>query len=100
MDATHSSEPDDDMGGLDILSESVLQLLDNPLDANVSLSTSLRNDAKFKGFDTSMGKTWIYPTNYSVRQYQMNICRAALFKNTLVIICIILSSCLLMTRNF
>lgn len=87
MDAAAHGTADDDveMGEMDVFDESVLNLLDNPLDANVSMSTNLRTDAKFKGFDTCMGKTWIYPTNYPVRQYQMNICRTALFKNTLVI---------------
>lgn len=83
MDGTRSAVDDD--GDVDDLNETILELLDTPFDANVSISSNLRTDAKFKGFDTSMGKTWIYPTNYSVRQYQMNICRAALFKNTLVV---------------
>lgn len=86
MNATNASDNNEpDMDDVDVLDETVLQLLDNPFDANKSLSTNLRTDPKFKGFDTSMGKTWIYPTNYPVRQYQMNICRQALFKNTLVI---------------
>lgn len=85
MNATSSSADDGpDVDDVNVLDETVLQLLDNPFDANISLSTNLRTDPKFNGFDTSMGKTWIYPTNYPVRQYQMNICRAALFKNTLV----------------
>lgn len=29
-------------------------------------------------------KTWVYPTNYTVRNYQQQICEAALFQNTLV----------------
>ena len=36
------------------------------------------------GFDTYAGRTWIYPTNYPVREYQFTITQAALFKNTLV----------------
>jgi superfamily II DNA or RNA helicase len=28
--------------------------------------------------------TWIYPTNYPVREYQLEICKQALFTNTLV----------------
>lgn len=36
------------------------------------------------GFDSSSGRMWIYPTNFPVRDYQMNISEAALFQNTLV----------------
>lgn len=63
--------------------ESVLQLLDEPFDENPNLS-KLRTDFKYSGFDSNMGTTWIYPTNYPVRQYQFNISRVSLFKNTLV----------------
>ena len=35
-------------------------------------------------YDKSAGKLWIYPTNYSVRDYQYNIVQQALLKNTLV----------------
>ncbi|XP_041828193.1 Fanconi anemia group M protein [Melanotaenia boesemani] len=38
----------------------------------------------FPGFDSSSAKVWIYPTNYSIREYQLKISEAALFKNTLV----------------
>lgn len=34
--------------------------------------------------DSEASRTWQYPTNYSVRQYQLDICRQALFSNTLV----------------
>lgn len=34
--------------------------------------------------DTEAAKTWIYPVNYPVRQYQLQIVTEALFKNTLV----------------
>lgn len=61
--------------------ESVLELLDEPFELNTS---TLRHDYKYKGFDPSLGHTWIYPTNLPLRQYQFNISRAALFKNTLV----------------
>lgn len=63
--------------------ESVLQLIDQPLNQNVNAS-NLRTDVKYKGFDSTMGKNWIYPTNYPVRQYQYHISRVSLFKNTLV----------------
>ncbi|CAG2228093.1 FANCM [Mytilus edulis] len=36
------------------------------------------------GFDRVAGKLWIYPTNYSVREYQYNIVGKALLKNTMV----------------
>lgn len=36
------------------------------------------------GFCTLAGAVWIYPTNCPVRDYQLNIARAALFCNTLV----------------
>ncbi|TRY83570.1 hypothetical protein DNTS_016277 [Danionella cerebrum] len=36
------------------------------------------------GFDPSAGQVWIYPSNYPVRGYQLSICKAALFTNTLV----------------
>ncbi|XP_068083864.1 Fanconi anemia group M protein, partial [Anabrus simplex] len=36
------------------------------------------------GFDLAAGGTWIYPTNFPLRDYQFNIVKNALFKNTLV----------------
>lgn len=36
------------------------------------------------GFDLTAGELWVYPTNYSVRDYQFNIVQKALFRNTLV----------------
>ena len=36
------------------------------------------------GFDIEAGKTWIYPTNMSLRQYQMDIVLSCLYDNTLV----------------
>ncbi|XP_053603401.1 uncharacterized protein Fancm [Plodia interpunctella] len=41
-------------------------------------------DEELSGYDKLTGKTWIYPTNYPVRDYQFNIIKAALLKNTLV----------------
>lgn len=63
--------------------ESVLELMDNPYNANLNASR-LRTDYKYNGFDSSLGTTWIYPNNLPVRQYQFNISRVSLFKNTLV----------------
>ncbi|KAI4469149.1 fanconi anemia group m fancm family member [Holotrichia oblita] len=37
-----------------------------------------------EGFDLQAGQTWIYPTNYPVRDYQFNIVSECLFRNTLV----------------
>ena len=37
-----------------------------------------------KGFNLSAGKTWIYPENYPVRDYQFSIVESALYRNTLV----------------
>ena len=39
---------------------------------------------KVEGFDEQFGSTYIYPTNYPVRDYQYNIIKKALFKNCLV----------------
>ncbi|XP_046398498.1 uncharacterized protein LOC124165234 isoform X2 [Ischnura elegans] len=36
------------------------------------------------GFDKEAGRTWIYPCNYPVRKYQLDIVHSALFDNTLV----------------
>ena len=41
-------------------------------------------NSNLTGFDKSAGKLWIYPTNYTVREYQFNIVKQALFKNTMV----------------
>lgn len=38
------------------------------------------------GFDKEAGTMWIYPTNYPVREYQLNIVTQALFQNTLVVL--------------
>lgn len=65
--------------------ESVLKLIDEPFNLNLN-ALNLRTDAKYKGFDSTMGNNWIYPTNdnYPQRQYQYHISRVSLFKNTLV----------------
>ncbi|XP_038223071.1 Fanconi anemia group M protein homolog [Zerene cesonia] len=41
-------------------------------------------DEEISGYDRLTGKTWVYPTNYPVRDYQFNIIRASILKNTLV----------------
>ncbi|CAG9860162.1 unnamed protein product [Phyllotreta striolata] len=50
------------------------------IDSNQHLS----NNEETEGFDTEAGQTWIYPTNYPIRDYQFNIIQKALFNNTLV----------------
>lgn len=50
----------------------------------LSQNPQISFDEKTKGFDLSAGKTWIYPENYPVRDYQFNIVQACLYKNTLV----------------
>lgn len=78
------SENEFDMSEMPLsFDESVLQLMDEPFDLKVNAS-NLRTDAKYKGFDSTMGHQWIYPTNYPMRQYQHHISRVSLFKNTLV----------------
>ena len=42
------------------------------------------NRSRFPALDKEAVKTWVYPTNYTVRNYQREICEAALFQNTLV----------------
>lgn len=41
-------------------------------------------EAGASGFHLAAGSTYIYPSNYPVRDYQTNIVRSALFHNTLV----------------
>lgn len=50
----------------------------------VSQNLQISSDPSTKGFDLSAGKTWIYPENYPVRDYQFNIVQAAIYNNTLV----------------
>ncbi|XP_060063063.1 Fanconi anemia group M protein-like [Ylistrum balloti] len=45
---------------------------------------SLTQTVAPEGFDKFAGKSWIYPTNYPVRDYQFNISQQALYKNTMV----------------
>uniref|UniRef100_UPI00398EBD50 Fanconi anemia group M protein isoform X2 n=1 Tax=Pristiophorus japonicus TaxID=55135 RepID=UPI00398EBD50 len=48
------------------------------------VSDSRAQPASLPGFDTTSGDLWIYPSNYPLRTYQMDMARAALFHNTLV----------------
>ncbi|KZC12910.1 PREDICTED: Fanconi anemia group M protein [Dufourea novaeangliae] len=49
-----------------------------------SQNLQISSDPGTRGFDLSAGKTWIYPENYPVRDYQFNIVQACLYSNTLV----------------
>ncbi|PZC85522.1 hypothetical protein B5X24_HaOG216630 [Helicoverpa armigera] len=62
-------------------SESVINDSGNRSALNVS---ALCCDEEISGYDKLTGKTWIYPTNYPVRDYQFNIIKSAILKNTLV----------------
>lgn len=44
----------------------------------------ISSDLDTKGFDLSAGTNWIYPLNYSFREYQYDITKNSLFSNTLV----------------
>ncbi|CAL1688362.1 unnamed protein product [Lasius platythorax] len=44
----------------------------------------ISNEPETKGFSLSAGNIWIYPENYPIRQYQYNIVKSALYRNTLV----------------
>ncbi|CAL8273236.1 unnamed protein product [Merluccius merluccius] len=52
--------------------------------ASSSFSSSSQLHPDLPGFDGSSAGVWIYPTNYPVREYQLRISEAALFRNTLV----------------
>ena len=61
--------------------------IDHGGDRNHCLSQWRSSDlpvGQLPGFDHAAGQLWIYPTNYPVREYQLNIVRQALVKNTLV----------------
>ncbi|KAL9695864.1 hypothetical protein quinque_015149 [Culex quinquefasciatus] len=65
----------------DLCDPAMLAMLDRPPDG-----MQLRKDDRYAGFDNNVGDSWIYPTNYPLRQYQFTITQAALFKNTLVVL--------------
>ncbi|KRZ18478.1 Fanconi anemia group M protein [Trichinella zimbabwensis] len=46
--------------------------------------SSLNDPVEIDGFDKSAGRTWIYPSNVPLRQYQYEIAAKALYYNTLV----------------
>ncbi|KAJ6230333.1 fanconi anemia group m protein [Anaeramoeba flamelloides] len=45
---------------------------------------SAYDEGTFPKIDETESETWIYPTNYPIRNYQFNISQTALFHNTLV----------------
>lgn len=58
---------------------------DNPAGTGSNAPSSTEKTCPdLPGFDSSAAKVWIYPTNYAVRQYQLEMSEAALFQNTLV----------------
>ncbi|XP_045766127.1 Fanconi anemia group M protein [Maniola jurtina] len=57
---------------------------DKSVDKSFLNVSALCCDEELSGYDKITGKTWVYPTNYPVRDYQFNIIRAAILKNTLV----------------
>ncbi|CAG0894669.1 unnamed protein product [Cyprideis torosa] len=61
-----------------------LDLSISALDHQMKAKSATPAPKNFNGFDMEAGRTWIYPTNYPMRDYQFSICRAALFENTLV----------------
>lgn len=40
----------------------------------------------FEGFHLFSGSHYVYPSNYPIREYQMEIIKTALFNNTLIIL--------------
>lgn len=68
----------------DFCNESLQQMFDDEPFENILDNTKLRAEMEFCGFDNNTGDTWIYPTNYPIRQYQFNIISGALYRNTLV----------------
>nr|XP_061798264.1 Fanconi anemia group M protein-like [Nerophis lumbriciformis] len=83
---TYEDEDDDLMVVAVIEAEESLQHDKGILPQNERPTPSVGNITypDFPGFDSSSATVWIYPTNYPVREYQLNMSKAALFKNTLV----------------
>ena len=55
------------------------EVLDDRFNANAEFET-------IEGFDIHFGSTYIYPTNYPVRDYQFSIIKRAMLENTLVVL--------------
>ncbi|XP_034163958.2 Fanconi anemia group M protein isoform X2 [Pangasianodon hypophthalmus] len=54
------------------------------LSTDASIKDSAQVCSDLPDFDSSSGRTWIYPINFPIRDYQLKISEAALFQNTLV----------------
>lgn len=82
------------MDDIDFDVESISHLLngdfvpeDNSSSNNIgNNSTTSKNDSSRSeiGFNSALGGTWIYPTNFPLRDYQYKITYEALLKNTMV----------------
>ncbi|XP_055624811.1 uncharacterized protein LOC129767689 isoform X2 [Toxorhynchites rutilus septentrionalis] len=81
LSRTSDTDPDES----NFLDQNVLQLMDEPFSQLVD-GMQLRKNDRYSGFDNNAGSSWIYPTNLPVRKYQFAITKAALFKNTLVVL--------------
>nr|CAD7205700.1 unnamed protein product [Timema douglasi] len=64
--------------------ERLLTLKKNVRLSSISEAGDLYDGKGAGGFEMSAGAYWMYPTNYPIRQYQLNIVKTALFHNTLV----------------
>nr|CAD7428386.1 unnamed protein product [Timema monikensis] len=64
--------------------ETLLALKNNVRLSSLSEVGDLYDGKGAGGFEMSAGAYWMYPTNYPIRQYQLNIVKTALFHNTLV----------------
>ncbi|KAH7681034.1 RNA helicase protein [Dioscorea alata] len=56
----------------------------SPERGNSSVETGIGNGDPQIGIDVEAAKTWIYPINVPLRDYQFSITKSALFSNTLV----------------
>ena len=62
-------------------------LLDETHTASNATPTDAHNSSLYEdipGFDSESGDSYVYPINYPLRDYQFNIVKKCLFKNTLV----------------
>ena len=72
---------------VDDVSEEIQSQSENAVEGGRGKRRNLHNSSVFEdilGFDHEAGELYIYPSNYPVRDYQINIVKKALFKNTLV----------------
>ena len=72
---------------VDDVSEEIQSQSENAVEEGKGKRRNLHNSSVFEdipGFDHEAGEVYIYPSNYPVRDYQINIVKKALFQNTLV----------------